>query len=134
MGSTSSRGRGNVRKRSDLSSTSEELIAAEKPPSPSKRQLEGQAEESEAVRPRTDVGTGEVEERPDKFQATRVKVRSVKDLEKFLRREEPKYHIDEDVELDESEFDEMETNVGSDAEEVDYASDGEKVPEEAPTW
>ena len=61
-------------------------------------------------------------------------MRRVKDLEKFLRREEPKYHIDEDVELDESEFDEMETNVGSDAEEVDYASDGEKVPEEAPTW
>ena len=50
MGSTSSRGRGNVRKRSELSSTSEELIAKEEPPSPSKRQLEGQAEESEAVR------------------------------------------------------------------------------------
>ena len=84
MGSTSSRGRGNVRKRSELSSTSEELIAKEEPPSPSKRQLEGQAEESEAVRPRIDEGTGEVEERPEKFQATRAKVRSVKEIEKFL--------------------------------------------------
>ena len=74
--------RGTTRKRSDRSTSSEEMIAGEGPPSsPTKRNLEGQAEESENVRQRVDEGTTEVEERPGKFQAVRVEyVRSVSEI------------------------------------------------------
>ena len=123
------------RKRSERSTSSEELIAGEDPPeAPTKRNLEGQAEESEATRQRIDEGTTEVEERPDKFQAVRVGyVRSVSEIKSFMRKELPRYHIDEEVELDE--LDELETAVGSENETAEYMSDGEEeVPEEIPKW
>ena len=93
--------RGMRRKRSERSSSSEELIAGEEPPeAPAKRNLEGQVEESDATRQRIDEGTTEVEERPDKFQAVRVEyVRSVSEIKSFMRKELPRYHIDEEVEL-----------------------------------
>ena len=81
-----------------------------------------------------DEGTAEAEERPDKFQAVRVKyVRSVNEIKSFRRKEKPRYHIDEEVELDE--LDELETAVGSENEDGEFMSDGEdEVPEEIPTW
>ena len=127
--------RGTTRRRSERSSSSEQMIPGEDPPaSPTKRSLEDRAEEPEPVRQRIDEGTGEVEERLDKFQAVRVKdVRSVNEIKKFLRSEQPRYHIDEEVELDE--FEDLETAVGSDKEDVDYVPDGEdEIAEEVPKW
>ena len=62
-------------------------------------------------------------------------MRRVSEIESFMRKELPKYHIDEEVELDE--LDELETAVGSEIENEngDYMSDGEEeVPEEIPKW
>lgn len=126
--------------------TSEELIPGEDRPRSPKRAIEGNVEEPEGARQRIDEGTTEVEERPEKFQALnvlqdepvsrvlRVKgVRAVKEIEKFIRTEPPRYHIDEEVELEW--FEELETAVGSDEEEeVDYLSADEGVPEEGPKW
>ena len=97
IGSTSSRERRDVRKRSEASLSSEELIAGEDPPTSPKRNLEGAAEQSEAVRQRIDEGTGEVE-RPEKVArgepSARVlpvnQVQSVKEIETFLRTEHPR--------------------------------------------
>ena len=126
--------RGTTRKRSDRSTSSEEMIPGDDPPSSqTKRNLEGQ-EESEPVRQRVDEGTIEVEERPDKFQAVRVEyVRSVNEIKSFVRKEKPRYHIiDEEVELDE--LDELETAVGSENEDGEFMSDGEdEISEEIPT-
>ena len=127
--------RGRTRERSDRSTSSEEMIPGEDPPqSPTKRSLDEQAEQSEPVRQRIDEGSTEVEERPEKFQAVRVEnVRSVNEIKNFLRSERPRYHIDEEVELDE--LDELETAVGSEVEDGDYMSDDEEdVPEDIPTW
>ena len=124
--------RGRIRNRSDRSTSSEEMIAGEEQPtSQMKRNLEGQAEESENVRQRIDEGTTETEERPDKFPAVRVEyVRSVSEIGSFMRKELPRYHIDEEVELDE-----LETAVGSENEDGEFMSDGEdEVPEEIPKW
>ena len=87
-------------KRSAPSDGSEELIPGEDPPTSPKRGLEGRAEVSEPVRQRVDEGTTEVQERPEKSQkgeasssVRRIMAsRSVKEIESFLRTEEPMYY------------------------------------------
>ena len=68
--SSSSRGQGVTRRRSERSDGSEEMIpdTGGGPPTSPKRNLE-KGEEPEAVRQRLDEGTTEVEERPEKFIA-----------------------------------------------------------------
>ena len=83
----------------------------------------------------------EVKERPKRVAkgepSARVlriqQVRSVKEIETFLRKEHPRYHIDEEVELDE--FEEIEATNEADDEEEDYMSDGkDEISKEIPTW
>ena len=144
MGSSSSssiRGQGVTRRRSERSDGSEEMIpdTGGGPPTSPKRNLE-RGEEPEAVRARLDEGTTEVEERPEKFIAVGepsstvrrvIAARSVKKIEPFLRKELPKYHDDEEVDLDEFE------NIEAEIEEDEWwcESDGEEeTPEGMPTW
>ena len=144
MGSSSSssiRGQGVTRRRSERSDGSEEMIpdTGGGPPTSPKRNLE-KGEEPEAVRQRLDEGTTEVEERPEKFIAVGepsstvrrvIAARSVKKIEPFLRKELPKYHDDEEVDLDEFE------NIEAEIEEDEWwcESDGEEeIPEGMPTW
>ena len=140
--SSSSRGQGVTRRRrSERSDASEEMIpdSGGAPPTSPKRNLE-RGEEPEAVRQRLDEGTTEVEERPEKFLAVGepsstvrrvIAARSVKKLEPFLRKELPKYHDDEEVDLEE--FEDVEVEIEED--EWWCESDGEEeVPEGMPTW
>ena len=135
--STSSRGGG--AKRSAPSEGSEELIPGEEPPASPKRNLEGRAEVSEAVRQRIDEGATKVQERPEKAQkgeasssVRRIMAsRSVKEIESLLRKEEPMCHDEEEVELDE--FEGLQGELEED--EFHYESDGEEeLPEGMPTW
>ena len=128
--------RGRIRNRSDRSTSSEEMTAGEdQPTAHTKRNLEGQVEESETVRQRIDEGTTETEERPDKFLAVRVEyVRSVNEIESFMRKELPRYHIDEEVELDE--LDELETAVGSENDDGSgfISEEEDEAPNDIPKW
>ena len=128
--------RGRIWNRSDRSTSSEEMIAGEEQPTArTKKNLEGQVEESETVRQRIDEGTTETEERPDKFLAVRVEyVRSVNEIGSFMRKELPRYHIDEEVELDE--LDELETAVGSENGDGSgfISEEEEEVPDDIPKW
>ena len=126
-------------KRSAPSEGSEELIPGEDPPTSPKRGLEGRAEVSESVTQRVDEGATEFQERPEKFQkgeasnsVRRVMAsRSVEEIESFLRTEEPMYHDDEDVELDE--FEGLQAEFEED--DGEYESDGEEeLPKGMPTW
>ena len=126
-------------KRSAPSEGSEELIPGEDPPTSPKRELEGRAEVSEPVRQRIDEGTTEVQERPEKSQKGEasssvqrvMESRSVKEIESFLRTEEPMYHDDEEVELDK--FEGLQAEFEED--DGDYESDGEEeLPKRMPTW
>ena len=57
--------------------------------------------------------------------------RSVEEIESFLRTEEPMYHDDEDVELDE--FEGLQAEFEED--DGEYESDGEEeLPKGMPTW
>eukprot|EP00439_Symbiodinium_sp_Y106_P061075 s2069_g9.t1 len=117
-------------KRSVPSEGSEELIPGEDPPTSPKRELEGRVEVSEPVRHRIDEGATEVQERPEKAQKGEassserrvMESRSVKEIESFLRTEEPMYHDDEEVELDE--FEGLQAEFEED--DGDYESDGEE--------
>ena len=126
-------------KRSAPSEGSEELIPGEDPPTSPKRGLEGRAEVSESVTQRVDEGATEFQERPEKSQkgeasssVRRVMAsRSVEEIESFLRTEEPMYHDDEDVELDE--FEGLQAEFEED--DGEYESDGEEeLPKGMPTW
>ncbi|CAE7608029.1 unnamed protein product [Symbiodinium natans] len=84
----------------------------EEPEGTSKRELEGgAAEEPEATRPRVEEGSGQVEERAEKIQRGEpsgtvrriMATRSVQEVASFLRKDLPKYHDDEEVELEEFE-------------------------------
>ena len=87
------------------------------------------------MRQRLDEGTTEVEQRPEKFIAVGepsstvrrvIAARSVKKIEPFLRKELPKYHDDEEVDLDE--FEDVEAEI--EEEEWWCESDGEEeIPE-----
>ena len=64
-----------------------------------------------------------------------AELRSVKEVEKFLRKEEPRYHADEDVELEE--FDELEAEFELDeVEDGDYSGDdeGDAGAVSLPSW
>eukprot|EP00439_Symbiodinium_sp_Y106_P028956 s8096_g3.t1 len=139
--SSSSRGQGVSRRRSERSDGSEEMIpdSGGAPPTSPKRNLE-RGGEPEAVHQRLDEGTTEVEEKPEKFIAVGepsstvrrvIAARSVKKIEPFLGKELPKYHDDEEVDLDE--FEDVEAEIEED--EWWRESDGEEeTPEGMPTW
>ena len=129
-------------KHDQVSESSEEMAAGEEKPPPTspKRTLQS-GEQSEPNRQRIDEGTTAVEERPEKITKSEsshvrrlLQVRSVQTIEKFLRTEHPRYHGDEEVDLDE--FDEMEVEMEDyDEDFPDYEPDGEQEQaSDLPTW
>ena len=114
----------------------------EDPEGTSKRELEGgAAEEPEATRPRVDEGSGQVEERPEKIQRGEpsgtvrriMATRSVQEVASFLRKDLPKYHDDEEVELEEFEGLEVEFE-GSEEDRSSELGEDEEFEESMPKW
>ena len=129
-----------ARKRDEASMTSGEA-EEEELEGTSKRELEGAAaEEPEATRPRVDEGSGQVEERPEiqreepsgtvrRIMATR----SVQEVASFLRKDLPKYHDDEEVELEEFEGLEVEFEEPEEERSSELGED-EEFEESMPKW